>query len=82
MKLDARSVMDELPPDVRVQVECDLVVYGNAYVVKNEDGTYKNVTGYRRTCDGDYEKTDGPDTTWPDDPFKDLAFVDGDGEKF
>ena len=39
--VDARCVLAKLPLRIRVRVEWDLLIYGNAYVRKLADGSYE-----------------------------------------
>ena len=47
-RIDALCVLNKLPLKVRLRVELDLLVYGNAYVVKRADGTYEYTSDWKK----------------------------------
>jgi hypothetical protein len=47
-RTDARCVLAKLPMEIRLRCEWDLLLYGNAYVIKHADGTFEYTSDWKR----------------------------------
>jgi hypothetical protein len=41
-------VLAKLPMEIRLRCEWDLLLYGNAYVIKHADGTFEYTSDWKR----------------------------------